>query len=172
MMRSLLLALCSLLLFPLAGFAQTGIYATYNASNFDVPHVGWKNGATFGLYHDMWNVPLVHTGFDARISFAGSGDNQVVSGAIGPRISLHPHVLPLMPYGEALIGGGHVQFGQGAARTDTAALEYRLLAGADWTILPRIDWRVIEFTYSGYSNMDNQNFNPKTIATGIVLRLP
>lgn len=170
-MRSFLLALCALLLFPLAGKAQTGIYATYSVSNFDLAHIDWKNGATFGLYHDMWKVPFIHAGFDARASFIGSDNNSVDSGAIGPRVSLHPHVLPIMPYGEALVGGGHVQFGQGSARTDSTELEYRLLAGVDWTIFPRIDWRVVEYTYSGYSSLP-VDFNPKTISTGIVVRLP
>ena len=170
-MRIALLLLCALLLLPVSASAQTGVYATFNASDFDLPHVDWQYGPTFGIYHDGWHVPFIGIGVDGRASFIGSGSTKVYSGLVGPHIQLHPHIFPLMPYAEALVGGGKVEFGQGTARTDTTAAEYQLLAGADLTIFPHIDWRLAEFSYSGFSSM-NQSFHPKTISTGIVVRLP
>jgi hypothetical protein len=81
------------------------------------------------------------------------------------------HILPLMPYAEVLGGGGKVEVGQGVAAADQTVFEYQLLAGADLTIFPHLDWRLAEFSYSGFSNM-NESFHPKTIGTGIVVRLP
>lgn len=170
-MKKLRLFLCAVLLLPLSAWAQTAVYADFSASNFDVPNVGWQYGPTFGIYYDHWHVPFISLGVDGRASFIGSGSTKVYSGLIGPRVQVRPHVIPLQPYAEALIGGGNVQFGQGVARTDKNAFEYQVVAGADLTVFPRIDWRVAEFSYSGFSSL-GQPFNPKTFSTGIVLRLP
>jgi hypothetical protein len=170
-MRIARLLLCAMLLFPLSVFAQTGVYATFNASDFDLPHVNWQYGPVVGIYHNALHVPFFRLGVDARASFIGSGSTKVYSGLAGLRAEVHPPILPLKPYAEALVGGGKVEFGQGVARTDKTAFEYEVLGGADLTILPRIDWRVAEFSYSGFSSL-GQSFNPRTISTGIVLRLP
>jgi hypothetical protein len=99
----------------------------------------------------------------------GSGATKIVSGLAGPRLTFKPHVIPLMPYVEALAGAGDVQYGQGVARTSATKLEYQFLGGLDWTIFPRVDWRVIEFSYGGFAG---PSLNPKNLSTGIVLRLP
>lgn len=170
-MRIVHLLLCAVFLLSSSAFAQTGIYATFNATDLDLPNVDWQYGPAFGIYHDAWHLPFVGVGVDGRASFIGSGSTKIYSGLVGPRVDLHPHIFPLKPYGEVLAGGGKVEVGQGVARTDSSAFEYQLLAGADLTILPHIDWRLAEFSYSGFSNL-NDSFNPKTIGTGIVLRLP
>jgi hypothetical protein len=38
-------------------------------------------------------------------------------------------------------------------------------------VLPRLDWRVVEFSYGGLSAL-NGTLNPRTLSTGLVLRLP
>jgi hypothetical protein len=169
-MRALFLLLCGLLL-PLSGLAQTGVYATFNASNFDVSNVDWQYGPTIGVYHNFWHAPFLAAGFDARGSFIGSGSTKSYSGLLGPHVELRPHVFPAKLYAEALGGIGDVGFGQGVANSDTTAFAYQLVAGIDVTILPRIDWRLAEVSYSGFSDLD-QSFHPRTIATGLVLRLP
>ena len=50
--------------------------------------------------------------------------------------------------------------------------EYQFLGGLDFTILPRIDWRIAEFSYGGLSTFNNSSFHPKSLSSGIVLRLP
>jgi hypothetical protein len=170
-MKKLYLLLCTVLLLPVSALAQTAVYAIFSASDFDLPHVGWQYGPTFGIYHDAWHLPFVGVGVDARASFIGSGSTKVYSGLVGPRAQVRPHVVPLQPYVEALIGGGNVQVGQGVARTDKNVFEYQVVVGGDLTVLPHIDWRVAEFSYSGFSGMD-QPFNPRAFSTGIVLRLP
>lgn len=158
-----------LLLLPMAARAQTGIYATIGASDFQTPNVGWQYGPSFGLYHDSLHFPFVRVGFDARATLLGSGSTNAYSGFIGPHIQIHPHVIPLMPYVEGLIGAGHVNVGQGFATTDKTAFAYEGVIGADWTLLPHLDWRVAEFSFGGFTGV--ANVTPKTLSTGLVLRL-
>jgi hypothetical protein len=153
----------------IAAQAQTGIYIEGGGSKVDAPSNQWVYGPTFGAYHDFYG-PIVHLGADLRASVLGiSQTTTLTSGEIGPRVSIHPRVLPLMPYLEALGGIGHYDFGAGQG--SSTQFEYQFLAGIDYTLIPRLDWRVIEFSYGGLSAL-NGNLHPKTISTGLVLRLP
>jgi hypothetical protein len=170
-MRIVYRFVCFLLFLPLPVLAQTGIYASFSASNFDVPNVNWQYGPMIGIYHDFWHPPFLGIGADIRGSFIGSGSTKLYGGVLGPRVDLHPPVFPVKPYVEVLGGIGQANFGEGFATTNTTSFEYQLVAGVDVTIFPRIDWRLAEFTYSGFSDL-NENAYPKTISTGIVIRLP
>jgi hypothetical protein len=169
-LRTLSLLLFATFAMAIAAQAQTGIYLEYGASKVDAPSDNWIYGPTFGIYHDFYSVPLVHLGADLRGSILGiSQATNLYSGTIGPRLSLHPHVLPVMPYGEALFGLGHYDFGAG--QPNNTQFEYQFLAGIDLTVFPRLDWRVVEFSYGGLSAF-NEDLHPKTLSTGLVLRLP
>ena len=170
-MRWLLTLLMVLAAMPLGARAQTAIYAGYSASDFHEPNVGWKEGPMFGVYYDHWGVPFVKVGVDARASFIGSGSTVDDSGFIGPRLQLHPHVLPLMPYAEGLIGAAHAEFGQGLAQRSGTNFAFQWNAGLDMTIFPRLDWRVAEYSWSSVKGL-GVNFRPTTLTTGLVLRLP
>jgi hypothetical protein len=170
-MKRLVFLASLLLAFSLTAYAQTGIYADYSASNYRLPYIGWHYGPTVGVYYNAWGVPFVRAGIDARASFIGRGSQVEDTGLIGPRVQLHPHLLPLMPYGEALAGASHVDVGQGSAHTLQTFFAYAVVAGADLTIFPRLDWRVAEYTWGG---IHEKNFtpHPNTLSTGLVLRLP
>jgi hypothetical protein len=110
-------------------------------------------------------------GVDLRGSFARSnGGASFDTGSIGPRIGLNTHILPIHPYIEGTIGLGHIDF-PGPIGSETK-FEYQVLGGLDFTILPRIDWRVAEYSYGGLSTINNYNYRPKSLSTGLVLRLP
>lgn len=157
-------------LFTSAAPAQTGLYVAYGGSKVDAPANNWIYGPTFGLYHDFYSVPFVHLGADLRGSVLGAtSTTTITSGLIGPRVSIHPHVLPAMPYFEFLGGIGHYDFGENQP-SDTQ-FEYQFLAGLDITVLPRLDWRLVEFSYGGLSTF-NGALHPKTLSMGLVLRLP
>src|SRR5882757_9218627 len=159
-----------LLFVTVAAQAQTGIYVEFGGSKVDAPSNDWIYGPTFGLYHDFYSVPVVHLGADLRGSVLGiSQTTTLYNGLIGPRVSLHPHVLPFMPYLEGLGGVGHYDFGAG--QDSSTKFEYQFLAGIDYTVIPRLDWRVVEFSYGGLS-IFNGDLHPKTLSTGLVLRLP
>ena len=151
--------------------AQTGVYAEYGVSWFGIPNLSVQSGPTFGVYYDHWGVPFVRAGIDARASFMGTGSAVEDTGLIGPRIQIKPHILPLMPYGEALIGVKHMNVGQGFAHTEGNSFTWALNAGLDLTILPRIDWRMVDYTYGGIPG-NSLHSNPNTVSTGIVVRLP
>ena len=149
--------------------AQIGIYGQFSASNFNLPNTGWQYGTTFGLYDTPWHIPFFALGLDGRGTVLGSGSTKITSGLAGPRLTFKPHVLPVMPYVEAVVGAGNARYGAGIATTNVTKLEYQFLGGVDYTLLPHIDWRVVEFSYGGFSG---QNFNPQTLSTGLVVRLP
>lgn len=155
----------------LAAHAQTAVYAEYGASWYGIPNLSVQSGPTFGVYYDPLGVPLVRAGLDARASFMGSGSETEDTGLIGPRVQIKPHILPLMPYGEALIGVAHVDVGQGIAHTQGNQFTWALNAGVDLTVLPHIDWRVVDYTYGGIPG-NLLNSNPNTVSTGLVVRLP
>lgn len=165
------LLLACMIGFALPGSAQTGVYAMFSASDFQLPGVGRQYGPSFGLYHDMWNFPVIHTGFDLRATLLGSGSTKAYMGLIGPHLQVHPHVLPLMPYVEGLVGAGDVQVSGAGSVVSETAVAYEGVIGVDWTVLPRIDWRVIEFSAGGFSSL-NASVAPRTLSTGLVLRLP
>ncbi len=165
-----LLFFCSLL-FAAPAVAQIGVYGEFSASNFNVPNTGWQYGTTFGIYDNRFSVPFFALGIDGRGSIVGSGSTSTWSGVAGPRLVFKPHVLPVMPYVEALGGIGHADLGQGSAPTSATKFEYNFVGGLDYTFFPRLDWRVAEFSYGGLSSFSG-SFNPRTVSTGIVFRLP
>lgn len=165
------LLLACLIGFALPSMAQTGVYAMFSTSDFQSPGVSRQYGPSFGLYHDMWHLPVVHAGFDLRATLLGSGSTKAYMGLIGPKVQIHPHVLPLMPYVEGLVGAGDVQVGGAGSAVSKTAVAYEGAIGIDWTILPRIDWRVVEFSAGGFASL-NASVSPRTLSTGLVLRLP
>jgi hypothetical protein len=169
-LRTLFLLLFAVFVTSIAAHAQTGIYVEAGGSKVDAPSNQWIYGPTFGVYHDFYAVPLFHLGADLRGSVLGiSQTTTLTSGMIGPRVSVHPHVLPIMPYLEGLGGIGYYDFGEGQG--SSTQFEYQLLAGIDFTLIPHLDWRVVEFSYGGLSALDG-TLHPKTISTGLVFRLP
>lgn len=151
--------------------AQIGVYGEFSAAKLNVPNTNWIYGSTFGGYLDKGQFWILSTGLDARGAILGSGATSFDSGLVGPRLAVRPHIVPIQPYIEALIGLGHADYGQGAGQVGATKFQYQFLGGLDLTILPRIDWRVVEFSYGGLSGLGS-SFNPKTLSTGIVVRLP
>lgn len=176
-----LFRICSLwvMALGLAGVAQaqTAIYGEFTGAKLSAAHTAWMYGPTIGLYHDSGHG-LVATGLDVRGTFAGRGDTNGPGSSetldtllAGVRLAVTPHVLPIKPYGEVLGGLGHLKTGQGSARTTSTKFAYQFLGGIDFTIFPRVDWRVVEFSYGRLAGLGD-SFAPKTLSTGIVFRLP
>ena len=163
MIRNRLLLLTALLFFlPLAAQAQTGVYGEFSGAGLGVGDKVY--GGTFGLYSDAIHAAVVSLGFDVRGEFLTGNGQSLNSGLGGLRLAAHPQVLPLKPYVEALGGVGHADTVLGSS----THAEYRIAGGVDWTIFPRIDWRVVEVSGGDSTG----NVSPTVISTGIVLRLP
>ncbi|HWG19232.1 MAG TPA: hypothetical protein VG225_01795 [Terracidiphilus sp.] len=173
-------ALFALLLFALsipAARAQTALYGQFGASRFySVPKANssanindWGYGGGFGLYSDFMKVPFGKVGGDIRVQFVRPASNTTLTSfLLGPRLALHPKVVPLNPYAEFLFGGGHFSYGNNSP--STTQFDWRVLGGVDKTLLPHLDWRVIEVSY-GQLNTYSGRLRPVTLSTGIVLRL-
>ena len=148
--------------------AQIGLYANFSAAKLNLGNTDWVYGPGFGGYIDHGHLIFLSTGLDARGVILGAGQSTSFdAGYIGPRVAFRPHVLPIKPYVEALAGVGRLSTGA----TDTTKFSYQFVGGVDYTLIPRIDWRVAEFSYGGLSIFDT-SLHPKTISTGIVVRLP
>lgn len=157
--------------------AQTGIYAEFTGAKVPAANTNWMFGPTVGFYHDTGHG-LVALGYDVRGSFLSRGgsstpnsDERLTTLMGGVRLAITPHILPIKPYVEALGGYGHMRAGEGSPRVDSGNAGYQLLAGADLTFFPRLDWRVFEFSYGHIAGLGD-SFAPKSYSTGLVLRLP
>src|SRR5487761_1304370 len=178
-MRWIRICLLGIVVLGLVGVAQaqTAIYGEFTAAKVSAPNTSWMYGPTVGLYHDSGHG-FFATGLDVRGTFAGRGDtngagsSQALDTLLGGvRLAVTPHVLPFKPYGEVLGGFGHLKTGQGSARTSSTKFAYQFVGGLDFTIFPRVDWRVVEFSYGRLAGLGD-SFTPKTLSTGIVFRLP
>ena len=111
-------ALFVLLLFAVgipAAHAQTALYGQFSASRFNTDTVpksnDWGYGGGFGLYSDFYKVPFAKIGVDFRLQFTRPADNTTLfSPLLGPRIALHPKIIPLNPYAEFLFGAGRFTY--------------------------------------------------------------
>jgi hypothetical protein len=152
--------------------AQTGIYASFTASKVDTSDKQWIYGPTVGVYFDTSHFAIVELGVDLRGNFlGGSRSTQIQSGVAGPRLVLRTPIIPIRPYAEGLLGVGHGTTGLGAERVIQTTIEYQFLAGLDLTLIPHVDWRVVEFSYGSLSNFEG-GLHPRSLSTGLVFRLP
>ena len=161
--RLLIAAIVAFILFPAAASAQVGIYAGFSGAQLN-PGSSTLYGPLFGAYWQKGYI--LNLGADLRGSFLTHNGVTFNTGAIGPRVAIKPPVFPLRPYGEALVGIASISGGNSSS---SHHLNYQLIAGLDTTILPRIDWRIVEFDYSA---MTGNSVNAKIFTTGLVLRLP
>lgn len=150
------------LLFAAAANAQIGVYAGFSGGH-DTSVSSTVFGPLVGIYAQKG--ALLALGADARGSFLSRNGGQFYTGAIGPRIAINPPVLPIKPYLEGLVGVGNTSGGS----SSSTHLNYQVLFGIDATILPRIDWRVIEYDYSA---LVGNSTSATILTTGIVIRLP
>jgi hypothetical protein len=144
--------------------AQIGVYAGFSGARLNSSNTN-VYGPLVGVYAQSGHFLAI--GADVRGSFLSRNGNQFYTGALGPRIAFKPIILPIKPYGEALVGVASFNNGGGSNSTN---FNYQLLAGVDTTILPRLDWRIIEFDYSATTG--NNSINAKILTTGLVFRLP
>ena len=189
MNRILRIALILLSVVTATSHAQTGIYATFDASryvdknvfftppaNSDNSESGWLYGPTVGLYSDFIHAGPIRLGTDVRGEFIRGANNASRNDVLlGLRFAVKPPVLPIKPYVQGSAGVAFTH-GPGSGNSSTNLL-YRVAGGVDYTILPHLDWRVIEVgegslvNYSFGSGLHQSN-SLLTLGTGIVLRLP
>lgn len=151
---------------PSAVHAQIAAYAGFSGAPVSGASSDWAPGALVGIYKQSGHgLGTINIGGDLRASFLARDNFHYYTGAIGPRLAVKAPILPLRPYVEGLVGIGNVQNSNAGSHTN---FNYQLVGGLDTTILPRVDWRVIEFDYSA---IPTQSVNAKILTTGLVLRI-
>lgn len=151
-------------LFTTTAAAQIGVYAGFSGGH-ETSASGALLGPLLGIYAQKSSGPL-SIGADARGSFLTHSGTQFYTGAVGPRIAITPPLVRIKPYLEGLVGVGRVS---GGNTSTSAHLNYQVLFGIDATIVPRVDWRVIEYDYSA---LTGTSASASILTTGIVVRLP
>jgi hypothetical protein len=159
---ALVIALC--LLFAPVARAQIGIYGQFNTTDDSGT---WFHGGTFGVYDDMLHGGPLHLGFDLRAGFEGANQYSYHNFLIGPRLSVHPPVLPFKPYIQGQIGFGGTKYTGRSGGSYDNHFQSAIIGGLDFTVLPRIDARIPEI---GYEKMNGVGMT--TLGFGLVLRLP
>jgi hypothetical protein len=163
LLPALLFSLC---IAALHAQARLAIYGTVGGEKSEVNNLGWTTAGTFGLYHTFRNLGPVALSVDAR----GDLSDNINSGLIGPRVALHFPFFPLKPYAELLGGFSSYSQGKGGAKNATD-LTYRWVGGLDTTLLPHLDWRIADYSYTGGGiTQGNITRHPQTLSTGVVLR--
>ena len=139
--------------------AKLGIYGTVGTEKTEVNNQGWTTAGTLGLYYGFAHFGPIWLSGDARGDLSGN----MKSGLFGPRVALTLPAFPLKPYFEVL--GGFSSYSTGTSGN------YRWVVGIDTTILPRVDWRIADYSYSGAGiTQGNITRHPQSLTTGIVFR--
>ena len=146
--------------------AKIAIYGTVGTEKSEVNNSGWSTAGTFGLYYGLVNLGPVAISADAR----GDLSTNINSGFIGPRVALHFPLFPLKPYVELLVGVSAYSTQDNGPKNATD-LNYRWVGGLDTTILPHLDWRIADYSYSGGGiSQGGITRHPQTLSTGLVVR--
>ena len=143
--------------------AKLAIYGTVGSEKSGLPNENWTLAGTVGLYYGLAHLAPLNLSIDAR----GDLSSNINSALIGPRLGLKLPAIPLKPYGEFLIGVQSYSK-TAAGLKDPNDFAYRYVLGLDTTILPHIDWRVLDFSYA--LNNSSNGSHAKTLSTGLVLR--
>jgi hypothetical protein len=143
--------------------ARLAIYGTAGAEQSGLPYNPWKLAGTFGLYVKIFELGPVYISADGR----GDISSQIHSGLAGPRLAIKLPILPIKPYGEILFGVSSYPQTSGSLQYSND-FAYRYVLGLDSTILPHIDWRVVDFSY-GINNSANGG-HAESITSGLVIR--
>jgi hypothetical protein len=143
--------------------AQTAIYGGFSGASINSGPEGGAYGGFVGLYAQSGHY--AYFGGDFRGSFLTRNGFNYFSGAVGPRLALKPPVLPLRPYIEGLVGA--TNYNSGKNTSSGTHVGYHVVVGIDLTLIPHVDWRVIDYDYSGNTGPTKANI----FSTGIALRL-
>jgi hypothetical protein len=145
---------------------KLGIYGTVGTEKTEIGNEGWSLAETFGLYYGLAHLGPIAVAADARGDLSGN----INSGLFGPRIALSLPAFPVKPYFEILGGFSFYNTASGGARNTTSG-NYRWVGGIDTSILPHLDWRIVDYSYSGGGiTQGNITRHPQSLTSGLVIR--
>jgi hypothetical protein len=156
--------------------AQLGIYGQFGTTH-DPTISGWYKGFTAGGYGNFLNAGPIHLGVDVRGSYQMGDQYNYRNFLIGPRLQVKPPVLPLRPYLQAAIGFGGSRYTgySGLGSHYSNKLQYGIIGGLDFTVLPHVDLRIPEVGYLRESGISSgapaKNVDLVSLGFGLVVRL-
>ena len=167
LLRSAILFAAFILPFCLCGAAEAQIAAYGGFSGAAVSGGSTPSawGGLVGVYAQKRHFIVVSAGGDLRASFLKRNGFHYNTGAIGPRLAFRIPIVPLRPYVEGLVGVAHYNVGAGSS--NGTRLNYHAVAGLDWTVMPRVDWRVFDYDFSGTTGSVSANI----FSMGISIRV-
>jgi hypothetical protein len=182
MKRFVYLAALLAILPVLPAAAQVGLYGKFDfASYTDSNSSSSKSmaGAGIGVYYDFVHAGPIALGADVRGDLTSGNQYKYRDLLLGARLTAKVPVAHLRPYIEPLIGIGGARFTGPTGTLSSGApivthydnkLTYGLVGGFDVTIVPHLDWRVVEVGYTRQSI--GALSNPSIlVSTGLVFRL-
>jgi hypothetical protein len=186
-----LVVVVALSLAAVAAQAQVGIYLNpvFDHISISTPDTGdfaflgpnttsrMFYGLDIGGYYDFFHASKFTAGADVREIITHGNNAELRTFQVGARISDKPFKAPIKPYAEvtAGLGSSHSPFN---ARV-VGRGQFGVLAGADYTLTPHIDWRVAEVGYSSVPTVSSETVggtasipsaNVITLSTGFVFR--
>jgi hypothetical protein len=143
--------------------ARFAIYGTAGTERSGLPNTTWKLGGTFGFYLGLLHAGPIDISADAR----GDLSTNVNSGFLGPRVAVKIPVIPIKPYAEFIFGiATYPSTSRGISPENEFADRY--VVGVDTTIIPHIDWRMVDYSHG--VNRSANGDHAETITTGLVIR--
>ena len=163
LLQLLPLTLLAIVTTNLQAQARLAIYGTAGAEQSGLPYNPWKLAGTFGLYVQFFKLGPVFISVDGRGDLLQPDSQR----SRWPSTRHQTPVLPIRPYGEILFGvANYPQTAGGIQYSNDFA--YRYVLGVDSTILPHLDWRVVDFSY-GINNSAGYG-HAETVTSGLVIR--
>jgi hypothetical protein len=103
-------------------------------------------GVDFGGYDDFFHMPNgISVGIDLRQSVLHADNAALKEFMFGLRVSAKPFTRPIKPYLQASVGAGATK--APTSSVSVKKVDYRIFAGADYTIQKHIDFRMFEVGY-------------------------
>lgn len=167
-----------------AASAQVGIYGDFDYTHYTDHSANASTsfyGGGVGVYDDFLHVGPLRAGLDLRGDFLGGNNYRYRDVLAGVRVAAKAPVLPFKPYGQFSVGVGGPRstgaLGAGISGSHyTTKFTYEVMGGVDCTILPHVDFRVLELGYGRMTGVDGSAVsNPAStlfsVRSGLVFRL-
>lgn len=155
--------------------AQLAIYGNFDATHFrdnNNSTTNWFYGPNFGVYYNLYHFGPLAAGVDLRGNVLFGSNKKYRSALIGVRVAGSAPAVPLKPYAQFSVGVGGSKYGSGSY---TDKFQYDVIGGVDYTVFPRLDFRVAEVGYGRMSGVSGGPNSPSssliTVGSGIVFRL-
>jgi hypothetical protein len=163
--------------------AQIGIYGAFNTVRLNASSVSisaqtaaWYTGAEAGVYYNFLHMGPVALGADLRGDLLTGNQQKYRSALFGLRLAANPPLLPIRPYVQASIGAGGASHSglNGAGTIYSEKFQYLVAGGVDYTLVPHVDFRVVEVGYGRMTGISSGGTAPTStlvsVSTGLVVR--